>query len=84
MRRGSETDFYKFIESLNNNDQHHVSSIPTENGAVALIVANISPPNDREPREGQIVDQFNASLRGTFGRALSAAKCSKTAHHSTQ
>ena len=47
VRRGSETDFYKFIECLNNNNQRHVSRILIEDGAVALIVANISPRDRR-------------------------------------
>ena len=60
VRRGSEANFYKFIECLNNTGQHHVSRILIEDGAVAHIVANISPANNREERERQIVDKLNA------------------------
>ena len=68
VRRGSETDFYKFIECLNNTGQLHVSRILTEDGAVALTVANISPANnrgERERRERQLVDQFSVLLIDT-------------------
>jgi len=45
--RGSETNYHKFIEYLNNTGQRHVSRILMEDGAVACIVASISPSNNR-------------------------------------
>ena len=65
VRRGSETDFAKVIECLNATGQHHVSRILTEDGAVAHIVATISPISNRKQREGQIVDQLTALLLET-------------------
>jgi hypothetical protein len=39
VRRGSETDFCRFIECLNRTEQHHVSSLLSKNAVVAQIVA---------------------------------------------
>ena len=63
MRRGSQTDFNKSIECLNETGQRHVSRILIEDGTVAHLVATISPANSREQRERPIVDQLTALLR---------------------
>ena len=63
MRRGSETDFSKFIECLNETGQRHVSRILIEDGRVAFIVATTSPTNNRDKRERRIVDQLTVLLR---------------------
>jgi len=63
MRRGSETDYQKFIECLNKTGQRHVSRILIEDGTVARIVATISPAYNREQQERRIVDQLTEFMR---------------------
>ena len=48
MRRGSETDFDKLIEGLNEMDQSNMNRILTEDGAVALIVTATKPANNEK------------------------------------
>jgi len=48
VTRGSETNYHKFIESLNTTGQHHMSRILIEDRTVALIVATIRSANNRE------------------------------------
>jgi Caspase recruitment domain len=51
MRRGSEVNFYKFIECLDETGLRPVSNILFEGGTVAFIIATTNPANNREQRE---------------------------------
>ena len=53
IRIGSETDFPKFIECLNETGQRPVSRLLIGGGTVAHV-AIISPANNRERRERRI------------------------------
>ena len=63
MRRGSQIDFYKIIECLNETGQRHLSRILSEDGAVAHLVATSSPADNREQQERRVVDQLTMLLK---------------------
>ena len=56
MRRGSQTNFNKFVECLDRTGHRHVSRILNEDVAVAYIVATTSSANNREIRERRLVE----------------------------
>lgn len=59
VRRGSESDFDKFIDCLNNTGQQHVSRILLEDGVVVgQHVARISSADNEKYDEEWIVKQF--------------------------
>jgi len=68
VRRGSETDFDKFIECLNKTAQRHIVELLS--GTVARIVATISVEREAEQHERRIVDQLNALLSNTSDQRM--------------
>jgi len=62
VRRGSETDFYKFIKCLHKTGQHLVCRLLLEDGVVAQLVATLDETSDSEERERFIADILTTLL----------------------